>query len=258
VEVAVIWIGMKPTRRPMKPDEYAALRIRAGYLDTPGSQPYRGQTSYVPMAICVGFALWLIPIFAINAVLPPRDLVLNFGCGSLFVLLAGSLWFFRRGARRKNLVLEAEHERHVADLQKRYATDLQAHEVDEWRLRVVDAVKAEEYLDVSDDFYLELEDGRVLLVSENDLRDEQYDQDHEIRFPTREVILAWLPHADEMMGIDGVGDQLPVSGSWPSFRSEAYEHGRVPDHGKFLPGPISRYRNAHYDDDEDGAGEDAR
>jgi hypothetical protein len=248
---------MQPTRRPMKPEEYAALRSRAGFDDRPGAKRYRSQTPYVPEAICVGFALWLIPIIVIVKVLPPRDLVLPFGCGSLAVLLAGSLWFFRRRARRKDLVNEADHERHGDGLQKRYAADLQAREVDEWRLRVVDAVEAEGDEDVGDDFYLEFEDGRVLLVSEGDLGDAHYDQDYELRFPTREVILAWLPHADEMMGIDGVGDQLSVSGSWPALMLEPVQNGRVPEHGKFMPGPISRYRNAHYDD-EDGAGEDAR
>jgi hypothetical protein len=235
----------------MKPEEYAALRSRAGFRDTPRSQRDRWRTPYVPEAICVGFALWLIPIIVIVKVLPPRDLVLPFGCGSLVVLLAGSLWVFRRRARRQDLSNEAEHKIHVAELQKRYAADLQAREVDEWRLRVVDAVEAEGDEDVGNDFYLEFEDGRVLLVSEGDLGDEHYDQDYALRFPTREVILAWLPNADEMMGIDGVGDQLSVSGSWPGFTLEAFRNGRVPEHGKFLPGPISRYRNAHhYDDDE--------
>jgi hypothetical protein len=93
---------MQPTRRPMTPEEYEALRRRAGYHDTPGAPRYRSHTSYVPEAICVGFALWLIPIIVIVKVLPPRDLVLPFGCGSLVVLLAGSLWFFRRRARRKD------------------------------------------------------------------------------------------------------------------------------------------------------------
>jgi hypothetical protein len=140
----------------------------------------------------------------------------------------------------------------------RYAADLHARQVDEWRLRVVDAIEAEGDEDVGSDFYLELEDGRVLLVSENDLGDEEYAQDYELRFPTREVTVAWLPHANEMLGIAGLGDRLPVSDSWPNFTPEAYRNGLVPDHGTFLPGPLSRYRSAHRDDDDDGAGEDAR
>jgi hypothetical protein len=248
---------MEPTRRAMRPDEYAALRSRAGIDDTE-SQGNRWRTPYVPEAICVGFALWLIPVIFIAKALPPLELVMPLGCGSLVVLLAGSFWFFRRRARRKDLAREAEHERHTSDLQKRYAADLHAREVDEWRLRVVDAVEADGYMDTGSDFYLELEDGRVLLVSEDDLGDELYDQDDELRFPTREVIVAWLPHANQMLGIAGVGDQLPVSGSWPSFAAEAYQNGLVPEHGIFLPGPLSRYRSAHLDDDDDGAGEDAR
>jgi hypothetical protein len=239
-------------RRPMRPEEYAALRSRAGFDDTPGSRRSQSQTPYMLPAICVGFSLWLIPIIVIVKVLPPRDLVMPFACGSLVVLLAGSFWFFRRRARRKDLDDEAERGEH-------YAADLQAGEVDEWRLRVVDAVETEgEDEDVGSDFYLELEDGRVLFVSEGDLWNAEYDEDHAVRFPTREVILARLPHADEMLSLHAAGERLTVSGTWPRLAPEAYRNDSVPARGTFLPGPLSRYRSAHHDDDDDGAEEDAR
>jgi hypothetical protein len=234
----------------MRPDEYEALRSLAGLDETPESKPYRPQSEYVLPAICVGFALWLIPILAINAVLPPRDLVLPFGCGSLVVLLAGSFWFFRRRARRKDLAEEPKRQARERERRVRYAADLQVREVDEWRLRVVNAVEAEGMEDVGSDFYLELEDGRVLLVSENDLADELYDQDYNLRFPTREVMLTWLPHAGEMIAIEGLGEKMPVSESWPDFTPEVYKNDLFPPRGTFLPGPISRYRHLHLDDDE--------
>lgn len=67
----------------MREDEYTALRSRAGFYDTPESQRYRWRTGYALQAISVGFTLWLAPIIVINEVLPPRDLVVPLGFGSL-------------------------------------------------------------------------------------------------------------------------------------------------------------------------------
>jgi hypothetical protein len=235
-----------PTRRPMRDDEYAVVRSRARYYDTPELLRNRWRRPYAALAICVGFSLWLIPILVINKVLPPRDLVMPFGCGSLIALLAVSFWFFRWRARRKDVADEASQ-------REWYAADLEAREVDEWRLRVVDAVKAEGDDDEGDSFYLELEDGHVLFISEGDLLNPEYDEAWQLQFPTREVSLTRLPHTGEFLGIVGLGEKVPVSDSWPDFTYE--------DRGSFLPGPLSSYRIDHvdaYDEDDDEPPENRR
>lgn len=230
----------------MTAQEYAALRSRAGYRDDAGPAWGGERTPYVPFALCVGFALWLIPIIAINQMSLSGELATSIGLWSLVVLWIASFWFFRRRARRLDLVLEAKAQASDAVKRTRYAADLEARELDELRLRVVDAVEGEGDEDVGHDFYLLLEDGRVLLVSENDLGDEAIDEDYNLLFPTREVLVTWLPHADEMFHIVGSGEILTVSESWPSFTMDVLEDDRRP-YGKFLPGPISRYRNLHYE-----------
>jgi hypothetical protein len=217
----------------MSPDESRMLRDLAGLDDDSGPRAYRFRASYVPQSLVVAFALWLIPIFAINAVPTHRDLVAPIGCGSLFVLLAAALWFFRRIARRQDAARETE-------TRKRYAADLMLQQVDEYRLRVIKAVEVEEVEDEGMQFILELEDGRVLFIMSQQFYHEEYDR----RFPSTEVTMTRLPHADELLSIEPAGEHLPVSEHWPAFTADDYKSGRVPKDGAFLPGPLSRYRPA--------------
>jgi hypothetical protein len=245
----------------MRPDEYAALRSRAGFRDTPGSRRYGWLTrfldslgarrfgwlpQFVFWATCVGFVLWLYPILVVDKVQPSHGVVLLIWCGSLGVLLAAWLLFRRQRTPRSDL--------DKVERRERYAADLWAREVDEWRLRLVDAVDIDVDKGDGTDFYLELEDGRVLFVSEYDLWNAEYDEDKAVRFPTREVILTRLPHADEMLSLHAVGEQLYVSATWPGFPDVEYRTGPIPPRGTFLPGPVWRYESLHTDDgdwDED-------
>jgi hypothetical protein len=245
---------MQSTRRAMREDEYAALRSRAGFYDTPESQRYRWRTGYAFPALCVGLTLWgpIIIAIVMNERLP-QGLVLALWGASLVALLTPSFWFFRRRARRKDLADEAKR-------QEQYAADLAAREVDEWRFRVVKAVEADGHGAAGFDFYLELDDERVLVVSEGDLRNVEYDEDGEIDFPTKEVSLTRLPHTGEVLSVEGLGDELSECEWWCYFTSDIYqEHGAVKT-GDFLPGPLSRYSHDQYDDveDDDDCNETAR
>jgi hypothetical protein len=221
----------------MTPDESRALRVLAGLDDGDGdgARAYRFRTSYVPQSLVVAFALWLLPIFALNSMPPNRDLVVPVGCGSLFVLFAGALWFFRRRARRLDAARDTE-------THSRYAADLIDQQIDEYRLRVVKAIEVEEFEDEGMQFYLELEDGRILFIMSQQF---YHEEEYHGRFPSTEVLVTRLPHADEVIGLEPVGDHLPVSAEWPSFTADDYKNGRVPQHGALLPGPLSRYRRVH-------------
>lgn len=214
----------------MSPTEYTMVRSLAGLYDDSGSGASRWSTPYVAEAIIAAFVLWIAPV-SVVVVLRASELVAPLGLGSLLVLLPASLWFFRRRARRADLNRQAA-------TSKRYAADLEARQIDESRLRVVNAVEVEEVEDEGMQFYLELEDGRVMFLMTQEFYHEEYDG----RFPSTEVIVTRLPHSDELLTIDPVGDYLPVSEEWPAFTGDDYEHGRVPAHGALLPGPLSRYR----------------
>src|SRR5262245_38232317 len=149
---------MPPTRRPMHPDEYELVRRRARLDERPGEQQSdRFREGWVPQALISAFATWLVPIFAINVVPPPRDLVVPLGCGSLFVVFGVSAWFFRRRARHTDLASDLA-------LRARYAADLEARQIEEWHVRVVKAVAVEEVEDEGMQFLLEIEDGRVVFL----------------------------------------------------------------------------------------------
>jgi hypothetical protein len=228
----------------MRPDEYAALRIRAGIRDTFWSR-YRWLAEFVFWAFWAGLAFWVYPKIVVDRVVPPQWLVLPLLGGSMALVWVAWLLFRRQQARPKD---PADERR------ARYAADLRARKVDEWRLRLVDAVDIDVDKGAGVEFYLELEDGRVLFVSEDDLWNAEYDEDDTVRFPTWEVILTRLPHADEMLSLHAAGEPLYVSATWPGFPDEEYQTGPIPPRGTFLPGPIWRYERLHTDDgdwDED-------
>jgi hypothetical protein len=247
----------------MRPDEYAVLRKRAGFddpdgsrrigrltqfMDALGARQFGWRTKFLFSAACIGAVLWLYPVLVVDKVQPSRGVVPLLWGGSLVVVLAAWLVYRRQGVRPTSLGDKDARRR------ARYAEDLWARQVDEWRLRLVEAVDIDVDEGVGTEFYLELDDGRVLFVSEDDLWNAEYDEDDVVRFPTWEVILTRLPHADEMLSLHAVGEQLYTSATWPGFPDPEYQTGPIPPRGTFLPGPIWRYESLHTDDgdwDED-------
>lgn len=223
----------------MHPDEYELVRRRAGLDEGPGEQKRdRLRAPWFPQAIIAAFTLWLVPVFAVNVVVPLRDLVVPLGCGSLFVLFGVSAWFFRRRARRADL---------TRDLAQgaRYAADLEARQIEEWHVRVVKAVAVEEVEDEGMRFFLEIEDGRVVFLRSQDFYD---DERYESGFPS-ELTMTRLPASAELLDFQTSGEFRSLAGMWPPFAAAADDPNAFgPEDGAILPGPLSRYRT---DRDED-------
>jgi hypothetical protein len=153
----------------------------------------------------------------------------------LLVAVAGSFVYHLRK--------ELRHAKRVAEsTRRRYAADLAAQQVEEWRVRVVDAIEVEEFEDEGRQCYLELEDGRVLFVSGQYLYDSDED-DTTPKFPNRDLLITRLPHAGDILDLVRLGEHFPPSFTLPPFTRDDHEHGRVPEDGQLLPGPLSRYPN---------------
>jgi hypothetical protein len=145
--------------------------------------------------------------------------------------VSGAFLFFRRRAR-------AAYDRELAALRARYAADLQALQLEEWRVRIVDALQVEEVEDEGAQFFLELEDGRILFVMGQYLWDADDESAH---FPNRELLITRLPHAGDIFDMKCVGEYFPPSAERASFTGAEYAEERVPRDGQILPGPLSRY-----------------
>jgi hypothetical protein len=229
---------MEIIRRPMNPDEYELVRRRAGLDESPGAKKRaRFRTPWLPQALIAAFALWLAPIFAINVVLPPRDLVVPLGCGSLFVLFGASAWFFRRRVRRADLA-------HDVAQRARYAADLEARQIEEYSVRIVRAVSVEAFEDEGMQFFLEIEDGRVVFLGSQEFYD---DERYESGFPS-ELTVTRLPLNGEMLGFQTSGPFVPLAEEWPPLSAEDDPNARGPGAGAILPGPLSRYRTTRVED----------
>jgi hypothetical protein len=220
---------MQNTLRPMRPEELARLQV---------SQQVRPHWGYAMVAaLLTGGAVWLVGRFGYELTYGFLHISREFAARVTSVLVpvttAGSfgyyLWKELRRAKRS-----AEYWR------SRYAADLSTGQVEEWRVRVVDAIEVEEFEDEGRHCYLELEDGRVLFLTGQYLYDNDED-DTTPRFPNRDLLITRLPHAGDILDLERLGDYLPPSATLPPFTKEDHEHDRVPEDGQILPGPLSRY-----------------
>jgi hypothetical protein len=225
---------MQSAIRPMTEEEVERLGTLAGAA-------FRAP-SWIA-ALVTGTGIWLALLLGAARVLPRPSPVagLWFIHILLIVCLSGAFLYFRRRSR-------AAYERDLAALRACYAGDLHALQLEEWRVRIVAALQVEEFDDEGAQFYLELEDGRVLFVMGQYLWD---DDDESPRFPSRELLITRLLHAGDIFDMKYLGEYFSPSAERARFTSEEYADRRVPRDGQILPGPLSRYM-VDREVDEDG------
>lgn len=124
-----------------------------------------------------------------------------------------------------------------------YAADMLGDEVEEWQVGIRDAIRVEEFEDEGSQYFLELDDGRVIFLMG------QYLYEHEAakRFPCTALRLVRLPHSHEIIEIECQGTPLAASAVRSHFTDSDHQAGRVPEDGAILEGPLSRYRDTAAD-----------
>jgi hypothetical protein len=205
----------------MRPEELARLEREP----RPRS---RWGAAFLP-ALIAGTGLWFGLLFA-AAVLGYRgpDLM-PFMLYSLPASMLIAFWYCLNKQRRQGRAAAEQH-------RALYAADLAGRQMEDWRVRILDAIQVEEFEDEGAQYFLELEDGRVLFLAG------QYLYDYaETQFPNRELVIARLPHAGDIYGLACVGEYFPLSAERPAFTREDYLADTVPIDGQILPGPLSRY-----------------
>jgi hypothetical protein len=207
----------------MRPEEMARLQ---------GEGKVRPAWDFaVLVALVAGGGVWVVSRLALGYL--PKETADRATIVLLAVTMAGTFVYYLaneiRAAKRS-----AEHSR------RRYAADLAAQQVEEWRVRVVDAIEVEEFEDEGRHAYLELKDGRVLFLSGQYLYDNDED-DTTPRFPNDELLITRLPHAGDILDLERLGDYLSPSATLPPFVEDDHLNDRVPGDGQILPGPLSRY-----------------
>lgn len=110
---------------------------------------------------------------------------------------------------------------------------------EDWRIRVVDAIALQLDEDTGSQFYLELEDGRVLVLGEAWFEIDDKDNPWA---PSRELIVTRLPQPRHgiILDVQRLGESFT-----PSYTREVPEEesfsDRIQDDGDILAGPLSRY-----------------
>jgi hypothetical protein len=227
---------MQSTLRLMRPEELARIQ---SFLHVRPHWAYA-----VITALATALVVWVFCLLASTFLGMHREVVLRYMHVALGVTLVGSFaYHFRKQ------LLQAR--RSTEKKRQRYAADLAAQQIEEWRVRVVDAIEVEEFEDEGRQCYLELEDGRVLFLSGQYLYDDEDDDEGERedegakhktpRFPNRELLITRLPHAGDVFDLQLLGDHFPPSVTLPPFTRDDHEQDRVPEDGQILPGPLLRY-----------------
>jgi hypothetical protein len=189
---------------------------------------------FIP-ALVTGTGIWLVSLFAAAGLIRKSapEARVWYILILLLICVSGAYLYYRKQSRDA-------HEGALGEMRAHYAADLQAQQLEEWRVHIIDALQVEEFDDEGSQFYLELEDGRVLFVMGQYLWDFEDDDENPL-FPNRELLITRLPYAGDIFDMTCLGEHFPPSATRPRFTQEEYTEKRVPEDGQILPGPLSRY-----------------
>jgi hypothetical protein len=217
---------MESTFRPIRPEERAVLdrRARPAALDTRGA---------ILPTLMTGLPIWFA-LLCVDAFLLPRVAVIEaaYIFGTLIATMALTFRFYRNRASR-NI-----HARNVGAAT--LLTEFRAIEqVEDWRVRIVDAIEIWIDEDVGSQYYLQLEDGRVLVLHADWF---ERDDKEEPCAPNRELIVTRLPQPRQGIIIDvqRVGESFAPFDTRETSTDEWESHA-IQNDGDILPGPLSRY-----------------
>jgi hypothetical protein len=105
--------------------------------------------------------------------------------------------------------------------------DLQGGEAEEVVYGAVDAIQVEETEDLGSNYYISLDDGRVLFLSGQYL----YELEDAQQFPSTRFTLVRTPNAKLFLDFRVSGTYLPPTTVRPRFADQQYRQGQVPTDG---------------------------
>jgi len=214
--------------RPIRPDERALLDGRVT-----DATPSKGDA--IAPTLLTAIPIWFALLFVDTLFLPRIEAVeVAFVFGSLIVVLFLTFRFYMKRAWKQ----VREQSTHTAALRAEYRA---IEEVEDWSIRVVGAIELEIDEDTGSQYYLELEDGRVLVLDETWFENE--DDEENPWSPNRELIVTRLapPHETTIIAVQRLGEPFTPSHT-RELTAEEWEADPIRKEGEILPGPLSRYR----------------
>jgi hypothetical protein len=225
---------MRTTRRPMRAAERARVEALATWR--PRLAAAVGPTSPAIIIVLIVWGLFVTRLLADPYSRDTANIGFILVCLIPFAALLFSIMWSRESALARRI---------AAQRRARYAPDLEANEMEEWEVGVLDAMEIEDATEEGPNFYVELEDGRVLFLHGLYLTEDVNAK----RFPNRVLHITRLPHAGDIFDLQCRGEYLEPSYFRGMFLAEEMEAGTVPEDGQILPGPLDTYKFDPNDDE---------
>ncbi len=220
---------MSSTFRAIRPDERALLERRARWMVP------RRRDAIISTFLTVLF-IWMVLLFAGELLLPRfADIENAYMVSTLIATIAMLTFRFYRKRTSDKVRALARKERAAALLAEYRAIE----QVEDWHIHIVDAIQVEIDDDIGSQYYLEMEDGRVLVLDEAWL---QRDDEDDPYAPNRELIVTRLlpPRESTIIGVQNVGAYFTPSHVRETTAAE-WTANAIRNNGDILPGPLSRY-----------------
>jgi hypothetical protein len=220
---------MEITTRPIRPDERAILETR---YEPEGPRKADALMPTLLTALPIWFALLYVDVL----LLPRHEVIETVFTGG--TLIASLYFTFRFYMKRHARVVRARNATAVAEAEARVAAYRKIEHVEVWNIRIADALEVEIDEDTGSQFYLQLEDGRVLILDEKWL---ERDDEERPWAPNRELIVTRLPPPhDRILDVRCVGEFFEPSHTRETTAQE-WESDAIRGDGEILSGPLSRY-----------------
>ena len=117
--------------------------------------------------------------------------------------------------------------------------DLENGFAEEITYDAVDAVRVEEFEDLGSNYYLRLADGKVLFLSGQYL----YEPETENGFPNTRFRRTVAPQSRLLLNFECLGAYFAPSSTRPSFTTEEFRSGRIPNDGTILDADFEALRH---------------